>query len=242
MVVLPVLDILNGHVVHGVAGRRSEYRRIVSRLTTSNHPLDVAKAIRAEYGLDSLYVADLDGILAQKPNLLLYRQLIDEGFDLLVDAGLRISTDVAIIRESGVDQVIVGLESCRSPDDLAAITATRVETTFSLDLFDRKPCRRCDSSGWSDDSCEIIRQAIEAQVNAILPLDLSDVGMGTGGSNDSLCRFTRNAFPSIRLITGGGVRNVQDLRRLRSLGVDAVLVATALHEGTLTRDEILALG
>ena len=43
-------------------------------------------------------------------------------------------------------------------------------------------------------------------MTSIIILDLSDVGMGTGGSTDSLCRFVRNEFPRIRLIAGGGVR------------------------------------
>ena len=35
MDILPVLDTLDGQVVRGVAGRRTQYRRIESKLTTS---------------------------------------------------------------------------------------------------------------------------------------------------------------------------------------------------------------
>jgi phosphoribosylformimino-5-aminoimidazole carboxamide ribotide isomerase len=62
MRVVPVLDLKGGHVVHGVGGRREEYRPVVSRLTDSSAPADVATAFRDRFGLSELYVADLDDI------------------------------------------------------------------------------------------------------------------------------------------------------------------------------------
>ena len=46
MTVLPVLDVLEGVVVRGVAGQRAEYRPLRSRLVESAVPLDVARALR----------------------------------------------------------------------------------------------------------------------------------------------------------------------------------------------------
>jgi uncharacterized protein related to proFAR isomerase len=60
--VIPVIDILHGQVVHGIAGNRSSYQPIQSRLTASTHPLDVAKAFHEVFGFTKLYVADLDAI------------------------------------------------------------------------------------------------------------------------------------------------------------------------------------
>ena len=69
MQILPVLDIMRGQVVRGVGGRRHEYRPIVSRLTASASPLDVAGAIRAHFGRDEFYLADLDPIAGGGPVL-----------------------------------------------------------------------------------------------------------------------------------------------------------------------------
>jgi hypothetical protein len=44
MRILPVLDLMNGVVVRGVGGRRSEYRPVASRLAVSADPADVAAA------------------------------------------------------------------------------------------------------------------------------------------------------------------------------------------------------
>ena len=65
MPILPVLDLKQGQVVRGIAGRREEYRPIVSKLTTSSRPLDVARAFREHFRFDELYVADLDAIVAR---------------------------------------------------------------------------------------------------------------------------------------------------------------------------------
>src|SRR5205085_9347687 len=59
---LPVIDLMQGEVVHGIAGRREEYRPIVSILAESTKPLAVARAFREEFGFNELYLADLDAI------------------------------------------------------------------------------------------------------------------------------------------------------------------------------------
>ena len=38
----------------------------------------------------------------------------------------------------------------------------------------------------------------------------------------------------VEVLTGGGVRDIKDLEKLRSMRVSGVLVATALHNGRLT--------
>ena len=47
MKILPVIDLMGGQVVRGVAGRRDQYRPVVSRLTPSSAPLDVAGQLAA---------------------------------------------------------------------------------------------------------------------------------------------------------------------------------------------------
>ncbi len=237
--VLPVLDVLNGQVVRGVAGRREEYRPIVSRLTASSEPLAVARAIRDSFGLDQFYMADLDGIVHRKPNFDLYRVLKADGFRLLVDAGVRQPSDVVNIQRDTGFHVVVGLETCRSPENLADIVASTSNVTFSLDLVRGEPRFSLDASGWSPDLESIVRQIVQANIASLIVLDLSDVGMGTGGSTDSLCRFIRHEFPNLQLIAGGGVRSREDLNRLSELGLDGVLVASALHDGRLVRRDLL---
>lgn len=224
--------------MRGVAGQRSEYRPLVSRLTQSVQALDVARALRETFGFRQFYVADLDAILNQQPNWDLYRQLVADGFALLIDAGID-SVDLSVtVRQAG-GIPIVGLESCSDPQTLAAIVAANLgEITFSLDLQDSQPLLPGGSTDWDNRPLEIARQAVAAGAQQMIVLDLADVGTSSGGRTQELCRQILARFPALRVIGGGGVRSVEDVRRLAQMGVGGVLVASALHDGRLTPADV----
>ena len=66
MRIIPVLDLLKGQIVRGIAGQRQEYRPIVSKLSASSNPLDVARAFRDHLNFTLFYLADLDAITGSK--------------------------------------------------------------------------------------------------------------------------------------------------------------------------------
>src|SRR5262245_16004295 len=86
--IVPVLDVMNGVVVRGVAGRRSDYRPLVSRLTDSCRPAEVAAALHARFGFTEFYVADLDAIAGRDFTLPFLPALHDRGFRVWLDAGV----------------------------------------------------------------------------------------------------------------------------------------------------------
>lgn len=242
MEVLPVLDLLDGVVVRGVAGKRSEYRPIQSRLTSSVQAIDIARVFQSVFGFRKFYVADLDAILHQRPNWDIYRQLIGSGFRLLVDAGIRNVEQSLAVRQCGAEP-IVGLELCSSPSVLSEIhQANQGFITFSLDLRDGEPIIPDNSSDWKADALEIARQSVACGVRRIIVLDLADVGTSSGGRTDDLCRRILAESAGLELTCGGGVRGPEDLERLRLVGVSAVLVASALHDGRLSPNQLRSPG
>lgn len=243
MRIIPVLDLLGSEVVRGVAGRREEYRPVQSRLVEGSDALLVARAIRTEFGLSQLYVADLDAILHQRPNHSILHALCADRFSLLVDAGLRLCEEAGPIFDTGVDQVVAGLETLESPKELAGLIS-RYGTSrilFSLDLRDGQTLSK--GSAWpGSDPFDIARSALDAGCTQLIVLDIARVGTGGGVSTLDLCDKIRYSFPAVSLITGGGVRGVDDLRSLQRAGVDGVLTASALHDGSITRADLDALG
>src|SRR5262249_41961135 len=111
MRIIPVLDLKGSQVVRGRAGRREEYQPVVSKLAHSSEPTEIGAAFRTHFGLDSLYIADLDAIAGASPNTAVYWQLRRLGFQLWVDAGLRRAGDATVLLAAGVEQIIFGLES-----------------------------------------------------------------------------------------------------------------------------------
>src|SRR6266550_3262883 len=139
MPILPVIDLMRGQVVRGLAGRRETYQPIVSHLTTSTRPVDVARALRHHFGFSNLYLADLDAILSGHRDPGAYDALHDEGFRLWVDAGVRTVSDASSLSEVG--SVVVGLETVDGSQALREIHdglgPDRV--VFSLDLRNGQP-------------------------------------------------------------------------------------------------------
>ena len=243
MRVFPVIDIKGGLVVRGVAGERDSYRPVQCRLTPSHAVVDVAEALRREFDLSELYVADLDAILDDAPHIELYRQLAARGFQLTVDAGLRDIQRAATLFAAGVQSVVAGLETIPGPQLLRELAGEfgPGRVLFSLDLKHGRPLFAPDAEFPSTEPLEVAGAAYEAGIRHMIVLDLAAVGTGTGLSTLPLCRGIQDRIPDVQVITGGGIRNADDLRELRQSGLHGVLIATALHNGSITRDDLLSV-
>lgn len=240
--IMPVLDVMGGRVVRGVAGRRDEYQPVKSVLTESCDALQVAQAIRARFGIAAIYLADLDAILQRAPNIEIVRSLTDAGFLLTVDAGIRHSADATALVAAGAREVVAGLETLRGPRELSRLVeqigSSRI--VFSLDLRDGQPMG--DTSLWREAApIGIAREAIEAGCSRLIVLDIARVGIAAGLSTLPLCAEIRRQWPNTTIVTGGGIRGIDDLRRLDPAIVDGVLIASALHDGSITSAELASL-
>jgi phosphoribosylformimino-5-aminoimidazole carboxamide ribotide isomerase len=240
MRIIPVLDLKGGLVVRACAGRRQDYQPIVSRLTPSSRPVEVARAFRDRFRLAELYVADLDAIAGAPADSSTYVALRSLGFRLWLDAGVRDVTTVEPLLTAGVDKIVVGLETVAGPAALAAI-GHRIgmeNLVFSLDLREGQAL----GDGWrwaQSDAWSIAMQAIDIGVGRIIVLDLARVGGYDGTGTIDLCKRLASTYPEVEIVAGGGIRNVADLQRLHSDGVRAALVASALHDGRLQPEDLV---
>jgi phosphoribosylformimino-5-aminoimidazole carboxamide ribotide isomerase len=245
MQIIPVLDLMGGQVVRGVAGRREEYRPIVSRLCDSSEPPAVARAFRTQFGFSMLYLADLDAILSRqaepcpsacraRPAISLYRALQNEGFALWIDAGVCDAQSARPIAEAGVQSIVAGLETLAGPAALRQLLQEfgPERLVFSLDMKEGKPLTA--TSAWGDDPEDIAETALASGVQRLLVLDLARVGIGGGTGTEALCAWLAKRWPGLRVSAGGGIRSVDDMQRLGQCGVTSVLIASALHDGRIT--------
>ncbi len=242
MHIIPVLDLKQGCVVRGVAGRRSEYRPIESRLVNSAEPVAVTRVLQS-LGLSQFYIADLDAIGGAEPSWDIYRVLSECGIKLWIDAGITNATQAERMfdfaeTERNVTGIIAGLESLAGPETLAEIVGqdSADRLIFSLDLKNGRPLA---NGNWKDATAEnIAPTAIIFGVRRMIVLDLAGVGVGEGVVALDLCRRLREQFADLEIISGGGVRDAEDLSELEAAGCDAALVASALHDGRITRETL----
>jgi phosphoribosylformimino-5-aminoimidazole carboxamide ribotide isomerase len=236
MRIIGVIDLIGGVVVRAIAGRREAYRPIVSPLCPGSAPSEVAEAFLS-LGVGELYVADLDAIAGAEPAWAALGALPNLTAPLWVDAGVREESRAMRLAQLGVDRVVVGLESVPDPATLGRLVDLLGDRlVFSLDLREGRPL-----GGWSTpDPFDIAEEAIRHGVRRILVLDLARVGVHGGPGTAALCARLVAAHPGVEVSAGGGIRDRADLERLRSIGVAAVLVASALHDGHLRREDIAA--
>jgi phosphoribosylformimino-5-aminoimidazole carboxamide ribotide isomerase len=238
--VIPVIDVLNGVAVHAVRGRRKEYQPLRSVLCASADPVDVGKAL-AGFGFCELYLADLDAIINGQANFPLYRQVSGIGLKLMVDAGVAELTKAKLMVKNRVSKVVVGTETLQGADfvreAVEALGSDRV--VVSLDMMEGKVLSRLNSAG-AVQPMAMLRTFQEMGVSQVILLDLSRVGSGEGVNLPLL----KEALASLnmRVFIGGGVRDIKDLVALRNLGVSGVLLATALHSGKISPDELQSQG
>jgi phosphoribosylformimino-5-aminoimidazole carboxamide ribotide isomerase len=248
--VIPVIDLLGGQVVRGLAGQRELYRPIKSQIAADAQPATVARAFVEQLGLASAYVADLDAIACaaiddQPPFVAAYQRIAEAGLALWLDAGIgtpaRARQVRGAVQSAGLDpDYVIGLETLPAERELATIAQElgRERTIFSLDLKDGRPLAQAPR--WSvADPAEIVLGVLASGISRLIVLDLADVGMQAGTGTLTLCRRIRVAYgAAIELIAGGGVRGLADLAALADAGCDAALVASALHDGRLRRGDL----
>jgi len=235
MNILPVLDLLDGVVVHGVAGNRDSYRPIKSELTSRDDPLGVAEALREVYGFSRLYVADLNGLQSRISDPAIYSDLTNAGFSLVVDAGIRSVAEAGRLIDEGVAGIVLALEtnpSARLLDELLQQFGPE-RVVFSLDLKHGQPLGKLDDLQ-ATDTRTLTVSLINRGCRRLIVLDLAAVGSETGPVTTELCRTIREVTSESQIITGGGVRDIGDLKTLERAGVDEVMIATALHNGAFT--------
>ncbi|MCL6503623.1 MAG: hypothetical protein K6T86_13145 [Pirellulales bacterium] len=240
MLLMPVLDLKGGLVVHARRGERQHYLPVQSRLCPSSRPADLAAAFH-RLGFREAYVADLDSIAGLPPARDAYQHIAAAGLELWIDAGLTTAEQAMQLdglRPAGrACTLVAGLESLRSPGELARMVQVfgPERLVFSLDLRAGRPVA---GPAWPETPMATARLAARLGVRRILVLDLLGVGAEGGVPTLELVSALHQALPGVELASGGGVRDMEDLRRLRAAGCRRALVATALHVGSLGPAEL----
>jgi phosphoribosylformimino-5-aminoimidazole carboxamide ribotide isomerase len=237
MKIIPVMDLLSGVVVHAVRGRRSEYQPLKSVLCASANPLDVALAFKA-LGFDELYVADLDAIMGGHANFSILKQIVDTtGLRLMVDAGVTNLEEAEKLLRSHISKIVIGTETLPSMSFVGAAAKSlgKERVVISLDLKGEKVISGVELGKFRN-PLNLLREFRRMGVDQIIVLDLARVGSGEGVNMPLLEEVKRN-FKG-KVFVGGGVRDIKDLLELRRLSVSGVLIATALHSGRISLEEL----
>lgn len=231
MRIIPVLDLKGGQVVRAEMGRRDRYRPIVTPLSASSDPVSVAAGLRKLHPFSAFYIADLDAIEGRAPNTEALASLreMPSPLELWVDGGITDGDALAAVLAEPSLRPVLGSESQRS-DALLRRFRDHPGLILSLDFF---------ADGFRGPP-SILEEA-DFWPQSVIVMTLAKVGSAAGPDFERLSQVKARAM-NRSVIAAGGVRNESDIRALSSLGVEAALVATSLHDGTLTSGQLASLG
>jgi phosphoribosylformimino-5-aminoimidazole carboxamide ribotide isomerase len=227
MQIIPVIDLMNKMAVHGKSGNRDEYKPLKSVICNSANPIDVAMAYK-ERGAETIYIADLNFIMGNGDNFEVIKEI--DFVNKIVDIGVKRREDLENIRKilNKNDKAIVATETLKDIELLK-----EKDIVVSLDF---KNGELLLDKNFKDYSLDGILSYVREDTPLII-LDISSVGTQRG-INVELIKYVLDKTNN-PVYVGGGIKGMDDLELCYNLGVDGVLIATAIHKGILDLEEII---
>ena len=222
------IDIKDGVVVRGRAGKRGEYRMVHENSVVVD---------RSDFGYvidrikpKNVYVADLDAIEKKGSNFDILRRYSNR-CKMIVDGGF---TDADVVNSVLMDDrkdmggekseiiPIIGTETF----DLRNIEDVRGRFIVSVDVK-----RRLLDASKSFESIESVLFHLNSfSVYAVIILPIHSVGTY---KHDFALVEKALEISDHPIITGGGISSLEDMLRLKNMGVSGILISSAIHDGKI---------
>jgi len=232
MLIIPALDIKDGHCVRLKQGKMSE------STVYSEDPVAMARHWKAQ-GARRLHVVDLNGAAAGKPkHESIIRDILREtgdGLPVQLGGGIRDLDTIEHYLDLGVSYIIIGTAAVKNPGFLQdASTAFSGHIIVALDAKEGKVA----VEGWSKmtghDVVDLARKFQEYGVESVIYTDIGRDGMLTGVNVDATLKLAREL--RVPVIASGGLTSLDDIKalcKIESEGISAVITGRAIYQGTL---------
>ncbi len=234
MHIIPAIDIIGGNCVRLEKGDYSKQK------TYDTDPLAVARSFE-EVGIERLHLVDLDGAKSKHVVNLNTLESISQNTNLKVDfgGGVKSDADVEKVFAAGAQQVTGGSIAARD-NGLFLSWVQRYgaeKIILGADVLDKKVM----VSGWQEGTSleldEFLTFYLDRGLQYVICTDISKDGMLAGPAFD-LYHDILAKYPTVKLIASGGVSHMEDLHRLRDLGLFGAIVGKAIYESKITLEDI----
>ncbi len=232
--IIPAMDIIGGKCVRltqGDFGRKTLY---------SDDPLEVAKRFEGA-GLTRLHMVDLDGARSGSPANLHILKHVASATSLAIDygGGVKSETDFAAVFDSGASMINIGSVAVRQPDAFLGWVEKYGGDKFLLGADSKNSKIAID--GWQTQTklptLGFLMDFATRGVKRAFVTDIASDGAMSGPAF-KLYRQILGAVKEIDLIASGGVRSIDDIAELESIGCAGVIVGKALYEHTIKLEDL----
>lgn len=227
MKILPAIDLKGGQCVRLQKGDYGTAQKV------AENAVETAKGFLAA-GARLIHMVDLDGAKSgSRANYDVVRRVIDcTSAAVELGGGIRSMEDLRHVLSLGISRAVIGSAAVRNPAfvrEACAVFGDKV----AVGIDARGGTVRTE--GWLHDSGEeylaFARRMVGYGVQTIIFTDIEKDGM-LGGPNFEQLAALRDAV-SCTIVASGGVSTLEDVRRLKALGIDEAIAGKAVYTGAL---------
>ncbi|HIC7356842.1 TPA: 1-(5-phosphoribosyl)-5-[(5-phosphoribosylamino)methylideneamino] imidazole-4-carboxamide isomerase [Legionella pneumophila] len=238
MLVIPAIDLQSGRCVRLKQGRFDQVTQF------SIFPTERALYF-AKLGAKRLHVVDLDGARSGKMQQLeLICSMQNTGIPIQAGGGIRSVEQALECTNAGISQLVIGSLAITNRDlTIQIIERIKPENIIlALDVRVDAKVPLLAINGWQNSSTsnlwEVVSYYENFGIKQILCTDIACDGM-MSGPNFDLYQQAVKYFPQIAWQASGGIRHLQDITTLDSLGISAVILGLMLYQDNVNFEELL---
>jgi phosphoribosylformimino-5-aminoimidazole carboxamide ribotide isomerase len=235
MRIIPAIDIIDGKCVRLTKGDYS------TKKIYNENPLEIAKQFE-DHGIEYLHLVDLDG--AKASHIVNYKVLetLANKTKLKIDfgGGLKSNEDLKIAFNSGANQITGG--SIAVKNKATFLNWLSVYGSEKIILGADTINGRIAIQGWLEESehtiNDFVSTYIKQGVSYIICTDISKDGMLEGPAFDLYEKMILSNTNQLKLIASGGISNINELPKLKSIGCEGVIIGKAIYENKISMKEL----
>ena len=228
MILLPAIDMKDGRCVRLKKGDFGTVHQVAAGA------LETARRF-ASAGAKWVHMVDLngarDGVRKNFPQI--FEVITQSGLQVELGGGIKSVPDLITVVEAGVARAVVGSAAVTHPEvvDYAIAQWGADRVAVGIDCLDGK----VRTAGWEADSgldfLDLARQMEERGVRTLIFTDIAADGMLSGPSYGQLTALQEAV--GCQIVASGGVTTLDDVKRLRDMGLYGAIIGKAYYAGTL---------
>ncbi|GAA0891842.1 1-(5-phosphoribosyl)-5-[(5-phosphoribosylamino) me thylideneamino]imidazole-4-carboxamide isomerase [Fulvivirga kasyanovii] len=203
-------------------------------------PIDLAKTFE-DHGIEVVHLVDLDGARRGQPVNYHILEAIAGYTGLKIDftGGIHTDGDISKAYEYGASYITAASVAVSRKELFSSwiISYGREKITLGADAINGKIAIRGWQKSTDLDIMDHIEYFYSRGLKYVKTTDISKDGVMQGPAFE-LYQNIIDRFPDICVLASGGVRNIDDIKRLNDMGVFAVIFGKAFYEGRIQLKEL----
>ena len=235
MIIIPAIDILDKKCVRLMQGNYETATKV------AEDPVETAKYF-ASLGAEYIHMVDLNGAKDGKPRNAEIFITVANSVDVPIElgGGIRDMAAVDYYINNGISRIILG-SAILKDKELAgnAVKKHGEKIAVGIDAKERK----VQTSGWlvenETDFAELAAEMAKIGIKNIIYTDISKDGMLSGVNLEHYRELKNILPPDVNITASGGVKDMEDIRNLHSLGIYGAICGKAIYSGSLDLAEAI---